>query len=116
MNLIRPALWALIIICLAGCSTAGPEPSPTAKEFRFETKNLATQKASLKKMTEGMTDDQKKEFLDCMATVAQRGHAKTKYVDPNGEEFMKPLRGMTRAEIEARAKEIRAQERASQGP
>lgn len=114
MYLIRSALWVLLVMCLAGCGTAAPEPSATSKEFRFETKNLTTQKASLKKMTEGMTDEKKKEFLDCMTTVAQRGHSKTKYVDPSGEEFMKPLRGMTRSEIEARAKEIREQERAAQ--
>jgi hypothetical protein len=113
MDLIRPALWTLLIICLAGCNTAGPDPSRAAEETRFETRNLPEQKASLKKMTEGMTDREKGEFIDCMTTVAIKAHRGAN-VSPRGEDFMKPLRGMTRAEIEARAREIRDNERGGQ--
>jgi hypothetical protein len=113
MSPLRSCIYAWLLLTVAGCNppeSAGPS---AAAETKFDTRNLDAQKASLKKMTEGMSEQEKKDFVDCMTTVALRAHA-NKPGAPSAEDFMKPLQGMTKAEIEARAKEINGQQSAGQ--
>ncbi len=78
-------------------------------------------KKSLEKMTAGMTDEQKKQFLgDCMAVVLpeamknafQDAFKKDKQAEPaTSSKLFKPLDGMTVGEIHDRAESARAQMR-----
>jgi hypothetical protein len=75
--------------------------------LKFDSTTLDTQRETSKKMVEGLPEDQQKAFINDMTTVASgSGQAAA----PSAAEFFKPLHGMTKAEIEAKAREIKARE------
>jgi hypothetical protein len=102
---------ALLVAGMAGCDSAGSGGSAAAN-VKFDSTTLDTQRESSKKMVEGLPEDQQKAFISDMTTVASgSGQAAA----PSAAEFFKPLHGMTKAEIETKAREIRAREGAA-GP
>jgi hypothetical protein len=94
---------ACLLVLLAMVAGCGGEP-------RFDATDEATAKASVDRMTAGMTAAQKDEFTKSMTTVmvapALKGGV-PKDQSPNS--LRKPLHGMTAAEITAKAESIRAE-------
>lgn len=93
---------------LAGCDPAGETGN---NAFKFDATSVATSLQSLQKMSEGMTEEQKKEFGEGATAVAFRANSGTQN-GASAETFWKGVHGMTKAEIEAKAREIKAQEAA----
>jgi hypothetical protein len=101
------AVSALCLLTLAGCGAA-----------RFDATDDASAEASMKTMGAGMSDQQKEEFqADCMAVVmptalnsALGAAFSTEGETPvaaRGANVMKPLHGLTVAQIHAQAEEVR---------
>lgn len=93
----------LIILDLAGCgSTAGTE------SIKLDATDARSSLESLHKMTTGMSDGERKAFMESASGVAIRMNQGTQN-NLSVETFWKAMHGMTKAEIEAKAREIEAQ-------
>src|SRR5215210_7263328 len=88
-------------LVLTGCESGGGG--------RFDATNEATTKASLKRMTAGKTEAQKKQFIaDCAAIAAQAATERAMHGSPTSPaEGFKPLHGLTASQIRAKADEVR---------
>lgn len=100
-------LAPVMAVVLSGCG------KPT-----LDTTTEATSKASMQKMTEGMTPEQKKQFAGDMiaatfpdamkSAFSNIGKAQAKPPAPTGpNEMLKPLHGMTVEQIHAKAEAAR---------
>jgi Family of unknown function (DUF6694) len=98
----------LIILGLSGCDSAGGTNS-----VKFDATDLKSSLESLKKMTTGLSEGERKVFINAGTTVALRMNQGTNNT-ASAETFWKGVHGMTKAEIEAKAREIEAQEGALQ--
>jgi hypothetical protein len=96
----------LVVFGLVGCDAAGGNNS-----VKFDATSLATSRESLQKMTAGMSDEQKKQFSKSATAVAFRMNEGTQN-SATAEGLWKGVHGMTKSEIEAKAREIEAQENA----
>jgi len=100
-------LGGFLILCLAGCGSTGPTDS-----VKFDATDLKSSLESLHKMSAGMSETQKKSFSESATAVAIRMNQGTQN-NTSAETFWKGMHGMTKAEIEAKAREIEAQENAA---
>jgi hypothetical protein len=94
----------LVFVGLSGCEMAGGTDS-----VKFDATSAASARESLQKMTAGMSEDQKKTFVESATAVAFRMNEGTQNT-ASPETFWKGVQGMTRAEIEAKAREIQAKD------
>src|SRR5262245_60957814 len=106
--LCRPAFigW-LVFLGLSGCDMAGGTGGTDS--VKFDASSLASSMESLQKMTAGMSEEQKKTFSESATAVAFQMNQGTKNTE-SAETFWKGVHGMTKAEIEAKAREIQAKD------
>lgn len=97
----------LIFLCLAGCDSVGG----TNGSIKLDATDAKSALQSLHKMTTGMADEDRKAFVSSASGVAIRMNQGTQN-NLSADTFWKALHGMTKSEIEAKAREIEAQ----QGP
>jgi hypothetical protein len=97
----------LVILGLSGCDAADGTDS-----VKLDATSHKSSLESLQKMTAGMSDEQKKAFVEAATTVAFRMNEGTQNT-ASAETFWKGVHGMTKAEIEAKAREIQAKENAA---
>ncbi len=117
----RTAPIVLAILAVAGCAPAGP---PT-----LDTTDDATLEASLGRMTGGMTEERKKEFMQGMMLIGFQSAAREAFggvarptspndpaSNPTAAQSLKLLHGLTVAQIDAKAAEARARMKAKALP
>jgi hypothetical protein len=106
----RVAVTFLLFACIEGC---GGSP-------RLDASSDATLEASTKRITAGMTEEQKKAFVSDMGAAVLPGAMKSVFENAfkkganktppqSGHEVFKPLHGMTASEIHAKADRERQQ-------
>jgi len=94
----------LVFLGLSGCEMAGGMDS-----VKFDATSAASAKESLQKMTAAMSEEQKKAFIEAATSVAFRLNEGTQNT-ASLETFWKGVHGMTRAEIETKAREIQTKD------
>jgi hypothetical protein len=103
----RAFIGWLVFLGLSGCDMAGGTGGTDS--VKFDATSAASAMESLKKMTAGMSEEQKKSFVESATAVAFRMNEGTKNTE-SAETFWKGVHGMTKAEIEAKAREIQAKD------
>jgi hypothetical protein len=97
-------LGGLVILCLAGCGAIGGSDS-----VKFDATDAKSSYESLRKMTTGMSDGEQKAFRESASAVTFHMNQGTQNTS-SGETYWKDIHGMTKAEIETKAREIEAQQ------
>ncbi|MBS0260316.1 MAG: hypothetical protein JSS02_00045 [Planctomycetes bacterium] len=92
----------LVLMGISGCDVAGGGGS-----VKFDGTSAAASRESLQKMTAGLSDDEKKAFIEAATAVAFRMNEGTGNT-ASPETMWKGLTGLTKSEIEAKSKEIQA--------
>lgn len=97
-------LSGLVILGLAGCGATGGTDS-----IKLDATDARTSLESLHKMAAGMSEGERRAFVESASGVAIRMNQGTQN-NLSADTFWKALHGMTKAEIEAKAREIEAQQ------
>jgi hypothetical protein len=108
MNCKRAVSCVILVAGLAGCGVSGLGGTPDPN-LKFDGATLETQRESSRKMVDGLPEAEQKAFISDMTTVAS---GSGQVAAPTAAEYFRPLHGLTKAEIEAKAREIRARESA----
>lgn len=87
----------LVVVGCVGCNSSS--------NVKFDATDLASAGKSIEKMTAGMTDAQRQEFVGRATAVSVLLKPSTPNTS-SGDTLWKGIHGMTKSEIEAKAKEL----------